>query len=223
MLALPFDSGMSASIFKPMPTWHERGHAMMRARLRFPDPGMAVKATIFKADLQISDMDRNYYQGHALTLAQHPSETEERLMIRLLAFALNAGDSLAFGRGISTDDEPDLWQKDLTGMIELWIEIGQPDEQRIRKACGRAGQVKVYTFSGRGADIWWDKNAAALEKCRNLSVINIPSESSQAIAALAGRNMQLQCFIQDGVVQWMNGEQTVQVEPVPLKQASQRA
>jgi uncharacterized protein YaeQ len=181
---------------------------------------MAVKATIFKADLQISDMDRNYYQAHSLTLAQHPSETEERLMVRLLAFALNASDSLAFGKGISTDDEPDLWQKDLTGMIDLWIEVGQPDEQRIRKACGRSGQVRVYTFSGRSADIWWEKNAAALERCRNLSVINIPTASSQAIAALADRNMRLQCFIQDGSIQWMNDEQTVQVELDTLKLAA---
>jgi len=181
---------------------------------------MAVKATIFKAELQISDMDRNYYQAHSLTLAQHPSETEERLMVRLLAFALNASESLVFGKGISTDDEPDLWRKDLTGVIDLWIEIGQPDEQRIRKACGRAGQVLVYTFSGRGAGIWWEKNASALERCKNLSVIDIPSATSQAIAALASRNMQLQCFIQDGQVQLMNEQDTVQVEFSLLKSAA---
>lgn len=181
---------------------------------------MAVKATIYKADLQVSDMDRNYYQAHALTLAQHPSETEERLMVRLLAFALNASESLAFGKGISTDDEPDLWQKDLTGVIDLWIEIGQPDEQRIRKACGRAGRVLVYAFSGRSADIWWEKNSAALERCRNLSVINVSSASSQAIAALAGRNMQVQCFVQDGSAQLMIGDDTVQVEMSTLKQAA---
>ena len=184
---------------------------------------MAVKATIFKAELQVNDMDRNYYQGHSLTVAQHPSETEERLMVRLLAFALNASDSLAFGRGLSTDDEPDLWRKDLTGQIELWIEIGQPDEQRIRKACGRATQVIVYTFSGRGAAIWWEKNAAALERCRNLSVIDIAGESSQSIAALAGRNMQLQCFVQDGHAQLMDGETSVDVVLTRLQSpASQR-
>lgn len=181
---------------------------------------MAVKATIFKAELQISDMDRNYYQAHALTLAQHPSETEERLMVRLLAFALNASDSLLFGKGISTDDEPDLWQKDLTGVIERWIEIGQPDEQRIRKACGRAGQVLVYTFSGRSAAIWWEKNASALERCRNLSVIDVPAEASQAIAGLASRNMQLQCFIQDGQVQLMSDADTVPIELNVLKAAA---
>jgi uncharacterized protein YaeQ len=183
---------------------------------------MAVKATIFKAELQVSDMDRHYYQAHSLTLAQHPSETEERLMVRLLAFALNASESLAFGKGISTDDEPDLWSKDLTGVIDLWIEIGQPDEQRIRKACGRAGRVLVYTFSGRSAAIWWEKNAAALERCKNLSVIDIPTQTSQAIAALASRNMQLQCFVQDGQAQLMNEQSTILIEPVLLKDQSAR-
>lgn len=181
---------------------------------------MAVKATIFKAELQISDMDRNYYQAHSLTLAQHPSETEERLMLRLLAFALNASEFLQFGRGISTDDEPDLWQKDLTGSIDLWIEVGQPDEQRIRKACGRAAQVVIYTFSGRSAAIWWDKNGAALERCKNLTVVDIPTQSSQSLAALAGRGMQLQCLVQDGHVQLMNDSETVAIDPTFLKRSA---
>ena len=180
---------------------------------------MAVKATIFKAELQVSDMGRHYYQSHSLTLAQHPSETEERLMIRLLAFALNASDSLAFGRGISADDEPDLWQKDLTGQIDLWIEIGQPDEQRIRKACGRAGSVAVYIFSGRSGAIWWEKNAAALQRCRNLSVFEVPASTSQALAALASRNMQLQCLVQDGQLQLMVDADSVDVDLVVLKAA----
>lgn len=178
---------------------------------------MAVKATIFKVELQVSDMDRNYYQGHALTLAQHPSETEERLMIRLLAFALNAGEGLAFGRGISTDDEPDLWNRDFTGQIDLWIEIGQPDEQRIRKACGRSGEVRVYCFSGRSAEIWWKKNAEALERCGNLRVFEIPGECSQQLAALASRNMQLQCLVQDGHVQIMDDAATVDITVRSLK------
>lgn len=178
---------------------------------------MAVKATIFKVELQVSDMDRNYYQSHALTLAQHPSETEERLMVRLLAFALNAGERLAFGKGISTDDEPDLWSRDLTGVIDLWIEVGQPDEQRIRKACGRSGEVRVYCFSGRSAEIWWKKNAAALERCANLRVFEIPSECSQQLAALASRNMQLQCLVQDGHVQVMDDAASVDVDVRALK------
>ena len=113
---------------------------------------MASNATIFKATMQISDMDRHYYEDHALTLARHPSETDERMMVRLLAFALHAHENLSFGRGLSSEEEPALWQKDLTGAIDLWIEVGQPDEKTIRQACGRAKQVCIYIYGGRGAD-----------------------------------------------------------------------
>jgi uncharacterized protein YaeQ len=174
---------------------------------------MAPKATIYKAELQISDMDRGYYATHALTLAQHPSETNERLMVRLLAFALHADERLEFGRGLSTDDEPDVWRKSLTGEIEQWIELGQPDEQRIRKACGRARQVVVVSYGGRSADIWWDKIADGLARSKNLTVIDIPAATVQALAALVDRNMQLQCLIQDGNAQLMSETATVAVEP----------
>ncbi len=170
---------------------------------------MALTATTYKAELAISDMDRHYYATHTLTLAQHPSETDERLMVRLLAFALFADERLQFGKGISSDDEPDLWRKDLTGEILDWIELGQPDEQRIRKACGRARQVidnRSNTYSsGRSADIWWDKNKASLARTKNLSVIDIAASAVSALAALAERNMRLQCLIQDRHVQ-MFGE-----------------
>jgi uncharacterized protein YaeQ len=109
---------------------------------------MALNSTIYKVELQISDMDRHYYATHALTLARHPSETEERLMVRLLAFALYADDRLEFGKGISDEDEPALWRKAYTDEIELWIELGQPDEARIRKACGRSRQVVVINYGG---------------------------------------------------------------------------
>jgi uncharacterized protein YaeQ len=172
---------------------------------------LALKATVFKAELQVSDFDRDYYETHALTLAQHPSETEERLMVRLLAFAMHADSALAFGRGLSSD-EPDLWRKDLTGQIELWIEIGQPDEQALRRACGRANNVLVYTYSGNSAQAWWDKTGASLQRCNNLSVIDIASASSKALVSLAQRGMQLQCFIQDGKVQLMSDTATIAVE-----------
>ncbi len=99
---------------------------------------MALKSTIFKAELQISDMGRNYYGDHSLTLARHPSETDERMMVRLLAFALHAHEALVFADSIGNDEEPSLWQKDLTGAVQVWIGVGQPDVKRIRKACGRA-------------------------------------------------------------------------------------
>jgi uncharacterized protein YaeQ len=180
---------------------------------------MALKSTIFKAELQIADMDRNYYQSHNLTIAQHPSETDERMMVRLLAFARHADEALSFGNGLSTDDEPDLWQKDLTGAVELWIDVGLPDEKLIRKACGRARQVIVYCYGGRGADIWWNQNAGKLERLDNLAVINLPEASSRTLERLAQRSMRLQCTIQDGQIWLADDKDTAQIELVTLKAA----
>jgi uncharacterized protein YaeQ len=170
---------------------------------------MALKSTIFKVELQIADLDRNYYQNHALTVARHPSETDERMMVRVLAFALYADPALAFGKGLSSEDEPDLWRKDLTGAIELWIEVGLPDEKRIRRACGRSRQVVVVTYGGRVADMWWQQNQSALQRNDNLKVINLAAEESRALAALAERGMQLQCTLQEAEL-WLivDGENT---------------
>ena len=175
---------------------------------------MSLKATVYKLELQISDMDRHYYQTHKLTLAQHPSETEQRMMVRALAFALHADETLIFARGLSSEDEPDLWRRDLTGEIELWIDVGQPDETRIRRACGRARKVVIYTYSGHGAQIWWDKNGASLARNKNLEVINLPGPACQLLATLAGRSMSLQCLIQEGQVQLMDATTMIEIEPV---------
>ncbi len=183
---------------------------------------MSIKATVFKLELQVSDLDRHYYQTHKLTLAQHPSETEQRMMVRALAFALHADDALAFGRGLSSEDEPDIWRRDLTGEIELWIDVGQPDESRIRKACGRARKVVIYTYSGHGAQIWWDKNGASLARNKNLEVINLPGAACQNLSALAGRTMNLQCIIQEGQIQLMDAATIVDIEPVPWLSPSAR-
>ena len=174
---------------------------------------MALNATTYKCELAISDMDRHYYATHALTLAKHPSETDERLMVRLLAFALHAHERLQFGKGISSDEEPDLWRTDLTGEILEWIELGQPDEQRIRKACGRARQVIVINYGGRAADIWWDKNSTQLARAKNLTVIDIPATAVAALAALAERTMRLQCMIQDHQVQVFGVDVDVTIDP----------
>lgn len=168
---------------------------------------MALKATVYKADLQVADMDRHYYGQHVLTIARHPSETDERMMVRLLTFALHAGEGLEFGKGLSSDDEPDLWQKDLTGRIEQWIELGQPDERVIRRACGRSDRVYVYTYSGHSADIWWSQNGRRLTGLSNLAVIDLPASTASALAALAQRTMQLSCTVQDGQV-WLADQQT---------------
>lgn len=183
---------------------------------------MAIKATVFKANLQIADMERHYYQDHSLTLAQHPSETDERLMVRLLAFALHAHEYLEFGQGMTDDEEADVWRKDLTGAIELWIDVGLPDEKLIRKACGRADQVVVYCYGGRVADMWFAQNSAQFERQKNLTIINLPQESTQALAKLAQRTMNLQCTIQDGQVWLGDGDASVQVERVVLKEAAGR-
>lgn len=190
---------------------------IFRPQHRMKATDMALKATIFKAELQIADMDRHYYQDHALTIARHPSETDERMMVRLLAFALHADESLVFGKGLSTDEEPDLWQKDLTGAIDLWLDVGLPDEKRLRKAAGRARQVVVYSYGGSGADRWWSQAGTALERVRNLTVMNLPKASSQALAKLAQLSMRLQFTIQEGQI-WIRDEKdSVQVDLIPLK------
>lgn len=180
------------------------------------EPVMALKATIYKADLQIADMERHYYGDHALTIARHPSETDERMMMRLLAFALHAHEALVFGKGISTDDEPDLWQKDLTGAIDLWIEVGQPDEKRLLKACGRSGKVVVYSYSS-ASPVWWNQIGSKVERARNLRVLNVPSSVSLELAQLAQRTMRLQCTIQDGQIWMSDGEHSVHLELSVLK------
>ena len=180
---------------------------------------MAQKATVYKVDLDISDMDRHYYVSHHLTLALHPSETESRLMLRVLAFALNAQESLQFTRGLSADDEPDIWLKDLTGEIEQWIEVGLPDERRLRKACGRAKQVLVYAYGSRGVTVWWEKSAREFARLDNLRVFSIDDESLAALTALAGRGMHLSVSIQDGDIWVSDGVANVPVIIQALKPA----
>lgn len=179
---------------------------------------MALKATIYKADIQIADMDRHYYADHTLTIARHPSETDERMMVRVLLYALYAQEGIAFTKGLFEVDEPEVWVKDLTGAIKLWIDIGQPDDTRLRKACGRAGEVIVACYSS-SCEIWWKQIEAKLQRLDNLTVLQVPAETSQALAALAERNMQLQCMVQDGEA-WVSTETArVQVQLKRLKSA----
>ena len=184
---------------------------------------MALKATVVKADLQISDMDRHHYASYPLTLAQHPSETDTRLMARVLAFALFAGERLEFGRGLSTEEDPDLWRRDYTGDVELWIDLGQPDESRIRRACGRAREVVVLNYGGRAADLWWDKNAAGLARLRNLTVLDLSAADVDALTSLFARGMRLSVMIQDGEVQLIDDIRTVTVTPVYRQRAETTA
>ncbi|MEE2732333.1 MAG: YaeQ family protein [Pseudomonadota bacterium] len=176
---------------------------------------MALKATVYKAELQVSDMDRHYYQSHALTLALHPSETEERMMIRLLAFALHASEDLVFGRGLSTEEDAALWRKDLTDHIQLWIDVGLPDEKRIKKASHRADRVQIYSYGERTAPIWWEQNRKKIRTFSNVQVHYVTPTTCSELVTLCDRTMHLHCTVQDGDITLGNDRSsvTVQLEP----------
>jgi Uncharacterized protein conserved in bacteria len=179
---------------------------------------MALKATIFKAVLNIADIDRGIYLDANLTLARHPSETDQRLIVRLLAWALNADDALTFTKGLCADDEPELWLKNLHGGIEHWIEVGLPDERRLKKACNRSALVTLYTYAGRNVDLWWQPNAALLNKHDNLRIIDLPEEELIPVVALAERNMQWQVTISEGQIFITAGETNLTITPKVRKE-----
>ena len=174
---------------------------------------MALKATIFKADLQVADLDRSHFGDYALPLARHPSETDERMMVRLLAFAMIAGQDVSFGKGVSSDDEAAVWEVDPAGVIRVWVEVGLPDESRIRKASNRAERVMVLAYGARGVDVWWKQIAQSLQRFDNLTVLQLPAEHSQALAALATKKMAFSCTIQEGTI-YFDG---VEVHPAVLQ------
>lgn len=178
---------------------------------------MARNATVCKVHLQLADMDRHHYADYSLTLAQHPSETAERLMMRLLGFILRADERLEFTRGLCVDDEPDLWRRDFAGEIECWIEVGLPSERRIRKACNRAQQVLVLAYGSEQAVApWWDSIHGQLHRFAALEILRVPAQQSAELAALAERGMHLQCSIEDGQIWLGNGTCSVLLEPVQL-------
>jgi len=181
---------------------------------------MAIKATIYKANLQIADMDRNVYVDHAVTIARHPSETDERMLIRVLALALNLPADpnhgmLEFAKDLWEADEPALWHKDLTGELKHWIEVGQPDDKRLMKAAGRSDRVSVYSFS-HSTPIWWAAVATRITRASNIAVWQIEAAQSEALAELAQRSMQLQISVQDGTAYIGDGERAVEITPVRL-------
>lgn len=178
---------------------------------------MALRATIYKAELNVADNDKHYYASHSLVLARHPSETTERMMVRLVAFALHAGEDLSFTKGLSEVEEPDIWLKDLTGSISLWIDVGQPDERRILKACGRAEQVFVYCYARNAEKLWWDTVRAKLERARNLTVISFPSEQTKALCALVGQNMDVNVSVQDGSIFVSSALGDLTIEPTVFR------
>ena len=178
---------------------------------------MALNSTVRKLDLSVADMDRGYYASHSLTLAQHPSETDLRLMLRVLAFGLFAHEQLEFGRGLSTDDEPDLWQRELDGTIVRWIDLGMPDDKRIRKACGRARQVVIITYGGSKAQVWLERQRASLLRNANLTVLNIRDAQAKELSALIARSMGISLSIQDGQVLASGDTSSATLEPLVIQ------
>jgi uncharacterized protein YaeQ len=181
---------------------------------------MAIKATIFKANLQIADMDRHVYVDHAVILARHPSETDERMMVRLLALGLYlpADDHhgmLECAKDLWDADEPALWHKDLTGQIMHWVDVGQPDDKRLMKASGRAERVTVLGYSASTA-IWWAGMANKITRASNMAIWQIESSQAQALATLAQRSMQLQLTVQDGNVWVGDGQRSIEITPTQL-------
>ena len=180
---------------------------------------MAQQATIYKVKLSVSNMDCHYYEEHGLTIAKHPSETDERLMLRILAFAMNAHEKLEFTRGISTSDEPDIWQKNLGGEIELWVELGLPGEKIIRQSCGKANEVIIYSYGGSTAEMWWEKIKNSTARFDNLQVTNFLKNDTSELGKHANRSMKLQVNIQDGDVMVSVNDSVVHVTPVNWKNA----
>ncbi|SEQ54187.1 Uncharacterized conserved protein YaeQ, suppresses RfaH defect [Loktanella sp. DSM 29012] len=181
---------------------------------------MAQNATIYKVELSVSDMDRHYYETHKLTIAKHPSETDERMMVRLLAFALNAHEQLEMTKGLSADDEPDIWQKSLSGVLDLWVALGLPSDKVVRQSCAKAGKVVIYTYGGRPAEVWWDKIQNSTTRFDNLTVVNLAEADTTALAALASRAMRLQVNVQDGDVMVSIDDAVVYVTPQDWKSAA---
>lgn len=177
---------------------------------------MAIKATIYKATIELADMDRNYYDRLQLTIAQHPSETPQRLMIRLIAFILNAHEDLHFGKGVSDENEAAIWQVNYSDEIDLWIELGQLDEKRLKKACNQAKAVKLYCY-GSSVTTWWSQVQQSMNKFDRLTIEQFDTNTCDALVNLLNRNMEFQCSIQDGQLWLTSGEETLLIETIKLK------
>ncbi|NGM88338.1 YaeQ family protein [Parapusillimonas sp. SGNA-6] len=173
---------------------------------------MALRATIFKLTLHVADMDRGYYNSHALTLARHPSETDERMMLRVLAFAAFADEGLTFTRGLSTTEEPALWQRDLTGAILTWIELGHPDERRLMQASGKADNVVVFCYGGHASQVWWQGVQSAVARASNLTVLAVSPAAVQALARFAQRSIDLHVTIEEGSALVSSADDSVAID-----------
>ncbi|HAI49537.1 YaeQ family protein [Atlantibacter hermannii] len=172
---------------------------------------MALKATIYKATVNVADMDRNQFLDANLTLARHPSETEERLMLRLLAWIKYADERLQFTRGLSAEDEPEVWLRNDYLGIDLWVELGLPDERRLKKACSQAAKVALFTYNSRAAEIWRQQNQSKFRQYANLTVWYLDDGQLAKLSALASRSMSIQATLQDGLIWLSEGENNLEI------------
>jgi len=154
---------------------------------------VALKPTIYKLKIALTDLDRNYYDTLNLTIAQHPSETLERMMARMLAFCINAQESLSFTKGLSAAEEPDLWAYTVDGRIALWIDVGEPAADRIKKATRLAQTVKVYSFNSK-SDVWWKQEQEKLNKL-TAAIFQFQWQNIQALAKMVQRTMDISVTI----------------------------
>tara|TARA_R110002072_G_scaffold534_6_gene4006 strand:- start:179115 stop:179657 length:543 start_codon:yes stop_codon:yes gene_type:complete len=173
---------------------------------------MALGSTIYKVDINLSNFNTHYYQDFNLTMAKHPSEDEARMMYRLLAFLYCAHEDLKFTRGLSTTEEPELWQKDYTGQIIQWIDMGLPDLKRIRQACGKSQSVKVFTYHQNKAQEWYQKNKSDFEKNKKLEVYHFNVNENGPIDKFVKKSMVLSCIIEESHMYLSNDNERIGIE-----------
>ncbi|TEW47870.1 YaeQ family protein [Psychromonas algicola] len=158
---------------------------------------MALKPTIFKMNINVSDLDNDVYETIVLTVAQHPSETTERMVTRILAYVLNNQEFLSFTTGLSEADDPDIWAKNYSDEFLLWVDVGEPAFDRIKKAARQAKVAKVYTFNTKSG-VWWKQSQKDFATIK-AEVYQFEFEQIQQFAALVERTMDFSITITDGV------------------------
>ncbi|WP_299659555.1 YaeQ family protein [uncultured Psychromonas sp.] len=158
---------------------------------------MALKPTIFKMNINVSNLDQDLYETIPLTIAQHPSETTERMVTRILAFVLNNQEFLSFTKGLSEADDPDIWAKNYSDEFLLWVDVGEPGFERIKKACRQAKSVKVYTFNTK-SNVWWKQSLKDFSKI-TAQVYQFDFEQIQSFASLVERTMDFSITLTDNV------------------------
>jgi uncharacterized protein YaeQ len=167
---------------------------------------MALKPTIYKTNITLSDLNRDYYDSFGLTIAQHPSETLERMMARVVAFCVNAEQGLEFTKGLSEVEQPDIWKISLDGQIERWLDVGEPEVERIKKATRKASSVEVFSFNSK-SDVWWAQSREKFVQL-NAHFYRFNWHEIQQLASLCQRTMNFSVLItgESALITFENGE-----------------